>query len=135
MRKDAVDTACAGGLRGGFNQFFKGLEASKILWFAPDGPLHYLAGEPAPPYPQVDSRLWSTARVQGQCWEPHALRCGREGFLACPNTHTAVRLPATQIRQGYTSRVSHAMIASRVLTTDGSKDGRTDLPVDSAQDQ
>jgi hypothetical protein len=31
--------------------------------------------------------VWSTARVQGQCWEPHGLRRGKEGFLACPNIH------------------------------------------------
>ena len=66
-----------------FNQsIFETRTSLHVQWFA-----RLVAHKSTPPsagdngiHHERPSALWSTARVQGQCWAPHGLRRGKEGF-------------------------------------------------------
>jgi hypothetical protein len=78
------------------------------------------------------SALWSTARVQGQCWAPPGER-GIFWLLWLVRISTAVRLPALSIRQEHTSRVVAILTqwqASMVARMQGRASQRTTLGVD-----
>jgi hypothetical protein len=68
--------------------------------------------------------------VQGQCWEPHGLRWGKEGFLTFPYIHSGANT-------GCVDPPSVVVILSRYHDStsapiDGSKDSRTGLYGDNA---